>query len=151
VLGPFLGKLRKGFDLVMGDRFRGGIRKDAIPWPNRYIGNPALSAMGRLMFDTSIRDFHCGLRGFSRDAFARMDLRTTSMEFASEMVAKAALAGMRIAEVPTTLDPSLPSRRSHLRPCRDALRHIRLMLACRRAHRISANAGPSGISAGGRE
>jgi glycosyltransferase involved in cell wall biosynthesis len=127
-LGPFLVKLREGFDLVMGNRFRGGIRPGAMPWKNRYIGNPVLSGIGRLFFHCPARDFHCGLRGFSREAFLRMDLRTTGMEFASEMVIKATLMGMRIAEVPTTLDPDGRSRAPHLLPWRDGWRHLRFML-----------------------
>jgi hypothetical protein len=127
-LGPFLAKLREGCDLVMGNRFLGGIRPGAMPWKNRYIGNPILSGIGRLFFHCSARDFHCGLRGFSRDAFLRMDLRTTGMEFASEMVIKATLTGMRIAEVPTTLDPDGRCRPPHLLPWRDGWRHLRFML-----------------------
>jgi glycosyltransferase involved in cell wall biosynthesis len=127
-LDPFLGRLREGYDLVMGNRFLGGIRPGAMPWKNRYIGNPILSGIGRLFFDCPARDFHCGLRGFSRAAFDRMDLRTTGMEFASEMVIKATLIGMRVAEVPTTLDPDGRSRPPHLRPWRDGWRHLRFML-----------------------
>jgi glycosyltransferase involved in cell wall biosynthesis len=127
-LGPILGKLREGYDLVMGNRFLGGIRPGAMPWKNRYIGNPVLSSIGRLFFHCPARDFHCGLRGFSREAFGRMDLRTTGMEFASEMVIKATLFNMRIAEVPTTLDPDGRSRPPHLRPWRDGWRHLRFML-----------------------
>jgi glycosyltransferase involved in cell wall biosynthesis len=127
-LGPFVEKLREGFDLVMGNRFLGGIRPGAMPWKNRYIGNPILSAIGRLFFNCPARDFHCGLRGFSREAFGRMDLRTTGMEFASEMVIKATLLHLRIAEVPTTLAPDGRSRRPHLLPWRDGWRHLRFML-----------------------
>ena len=127
-LQPFLEKLREGYALVMGNRFLGGIRPGAMPWKNRYIGNPILSGIGRLFFHCPARDFHCGLRGFSRDFFRRIDLRTTGMEFASEMVIKATLAGERIAEVPTTLDPDGRSRPPHLRPWRDGWRHLRFML-----------------------
>lgn len=126
-LGPFIEKLRRGYDLVMGNRFEGGIRPGAMPWKNRCIGNPILSGIGRLLFRCPARDFHCGLRGFSVDAFHRMDLRTTGMEFASEMVIKSTLSGMRIAEVPTTLDPDGRSRLPHLRPWRDGWRHLRFM------------------------
>jgi glycosyltransferase involved in cell wall biosynthesis len=126
-LGPFIEKLREGCDLVIGNRFQGGIRPGAMPWKNRYIGNPVLSGIGRLLFRCPARDFHCGLRGFSIDAFRRMDLRTTGMEFASEMVIKSTLSGMRIAEVPTTLDTGSRSRLSHLRPWRDGWRHLRFM------------------------
>jgi len=128
VLDPFVAALRAGADLVMGNRFRGGIRPGAMPWKNRYIGNPILSGLGRLLFRTPIKDFHCGLRGFSRAAFLRMDLRTTGMEFASEMVIKATLQGMDIVEVPTTLDKDGRSRPPHLRPWRDGWRHLRFML-----------------------
>ncbi len=127
-LAPFLAKLREGSELVMGNRFLGGIRPGAMPWKNRYIGNPVLSGIGRLFFHCPARDFHCGLRGFSREAFLRMNLRTTGMEFASEMVIKATLTGMRIAEVPTTLDPDGRSRGPHLLPWRDGWRHLRFML-----------------------
>jgi len=127
-LTPFLEKLRAGCDLVMGNRFRGGIKPGAMPWKNRLIGNPVLSGIGRLFFHCPARDFHCGLRGFSTEAFKRMDLRTTGMEFASEMVIKATLLGMKIAEVPTTLSPDGRSRVPHLRPWRDGWRHLRFML-----------------------
>jgi glycosyltransferase involved in cell wall biosynthesis len=127
-LEPFVAALRGGADLVMGNRFRGGIRPGAMPWKNRYIGNPILSGLGRLLFRTPIKDFHCGLRGFSRAAFLRMNLRTTGMEFASEMVIKATLQGMNIVEVPTTLDKDGRSRPPHLRPWRDGWRHLRFML-----------------------
>jgi glycosyltransferase involved in cell wall biosynthesis len=127
-LEPLLGKLREGYDLVMGNRFLGGIRPGAMPWKNRYIGNPILSSIGRLFFRSPAGDFHCGLRGFSAEAFRRMDLRTTGMEFASEMVIRATLLGMRIAEVPATLDPDGRSRPPHLRPWRDGWRHLRFML-----------------------
>jgi glycosyltransferase involved in cell wall biosynthesis len=127
-IAPFLRELRAGYDLVMGNRFKGGIRPGAMPWKNRYLGNPILSATGRLFFRCPARDFHCGLRGYSAEAFRRMDLRTTGMEFASEMVIRATLAGMRITEVSTTLDPDGRSRPPHLRPWRDGWRHLRFML-----------------------
>lgn len=127
-LDPFLEALREGADLVIGNRFAGGIAPGAMPWKNRYIGNPLLSGLGNLLFHAPARDFHCGLRGFSRAAFQRMDLRTTGMEFASEMVIKATLLGMRITEVPTTLRPDGRSRPPHLRPWRDGWRHLRFML-----------------------
>ncbi len=127
-LMPFLEKLRAGYDLVMGNRFQGGIRPGAMPWKNRYIGNPALTGIGRLLFRCPAGDFHCGLRGYSLNAFKKMDLRTTGMEFASEMVIKATLMGLRIAEVPTTLSPDGRSRPPHLRPWRDGWRHLRFML-----------------------
>jgi glycosyltransferase involved in cell wall biosynthesis len=127
-LDLFIQKLDAGFDLVMGNRFLGGIAPGAMPWKNRYIGNPVLSFVGRALFQCPANDFHCGLRGFSKDAFLRMDLRTTGMEFASEMVIKANLFGMKIAEVPTTLSKDGRSRPPHLRPWRDGWRHLRFML-----------------------
>lgn len=127
-LDAFVEKLREGCDLVMGNRFQGGISPDAMPWKNRYIGNPILSWIGRLLFKCPASDFHCGLRGFRKDAFERMDLRTTGMEFASEMVIKANLMKMRIAEVPTTLSKDGRSRPPHLKPWRDGWRHLKFML-----------------------
>jgi glycosyltransferase involved in cell wall biosynthesis len=127
-LDPFVARLAEGYDLVMGNRFLGGIAPGAMPWKNRYIGNPVLTWIGRLLFKCPARDFHCGLRGFRKDAFLRMDLRTTGMEYASEMVIKATLFGMRISEVPTTLSPDGRSRPPHLRPWRDGWRHLRFML-----------------------
>jgi hypothetical protein len=126
-LDPFVAKLREGYDLVMGNRFLGGISPGAMPWKNRYIGNPILTWIGRVLFRCPAKDFHCGLRGFSKDAFLRMDLRTTGMEFASEMVIKATLFDMRICEVPTTLAKDGRSRPPHLRPWRDGWRHLRFM------------------------
>ncbi|HEX6159373.1 MAG TPA: glycosyltransferase family 2 protein, partial [Thermoanaerobaculia bacterium] len=111
---PLVATLREGFDLVMGNRFRGGIERGAMPPLHRYLGNPVLTAIGRLFFRSPVRDFHCGLRGFTKAAFERMELRTTGMEFASEMVVKATLHKMRIAEVPTTLSPDGRSRPPHL-------------------------------------
>jgi glycosyltransferase involved in cell wall biosynthesis len=127
-LDPFVKNLRAGDDLVMGNRFLGGIRPGAMPWKNRYIGNPILSAIGRLFFSCPAKDFHCGLRGYSRAAFEKMDLRTTGMEFASEMVIKSTLINLRISEVPTTLSPDGRTRPPHLRPWRDGWRHLRFML-----------------------
>jgi glycosyltransferase involved in cell wall biosynthesis len=125
---PFLEKLRQGFDLVVGNRFKGGIKPGAMPWKNRYIGNPVLTGIGRVFFGSASGDFHCGLRGFSAQAFRAMDLRTTGMEYASEMVIKATLMRLRIAEVPTTLSRDGRSRPPHLRPWRDGWRHLRFML-----------------------
>ena len=125
---PFVQHLRDGYDLVMGNRFRGGVAPGAMPPLHRYLGNPVLTAIGRLFFPSPVRDLHCGLRGFSKDAANRMDLRTTGMEFASEMVVKATLHGMRIAEVPTTLVPDGRSRPPHLRSWRDGWRHLRFLL-----------------------
>ena len=128
-LDGFLRELRQGFGLVMGNRFVGGIAPGAMPWKNRYIGNPALSFIGRVLFDTPIRDFHCGLRGFSKEAFDKMELRTTGMEFASEMVIKAKLLGVPMIEVGTTLSKDGRSRPPHLKPWRDGWRHLRFMLS----------------------
>ncbi|NKE66629.1 glycosyltransferase family 2 protein [Ramlibacter sp. RBP-2] len=127
-LSEFLGKLRGGAHLVMGNRFRGGIAPNAMPFLHRYLGNPVLSFVGRVFFRTRIGDFHCGLRGFSRDAVLGLGLITPGMEFASELVAKAALARLRIEEVPTTLRPDGRGRPSHLRTWRDGWRHLRFLL-----------------------
>lgn len=127
-LDAFVKKLQQGYDLVMGNRFLGGIAPGAMPWKNRYIGNPVLTWIGRLLFKCPAKDFHCGLRAFRKDAFLKMDLRTTGMEFASEMVIKATLFKMRITEVPTTLSKDGRSRPPHLRPWRDGWRHLRFML-----------------------
>jgi len=127
-LDPFIAKLRDGFDLVMGNRFKGGIAPGAMPALHRYLGNPVLSTIGRIFFASPIRDFHCGLRGFSRDAMAALELRAPGMEFASEMVVKATMRGLRIAEVPTTLSPDGRSRPPHLRSWRDGWRHLRFLL-----------------------
>lgn len=124
----FIARLRAGDALVMGNRFLGGVEPGAMPWKNRYIGNPLLSFIGGLFFRTSIRDFHCGLRGFSATAYQRMDLRTTGMEFASEMVIKSILLGLPVSEVPTVLRPDGRGRAPHLRPWRDGWRHLRFML-----------------------
>jgi len=124
----FVAGLREGKDLVMGNRFMGGIEPGAMPWKNRHLGNPLLSWVGRLFFHCPARDLHCGLRGFSRQAFERMDLHTTGMEFASEMVIKANLLGMEISEMPTKLHPDGRTRAPHLRPWRDGWRHLRFML-----------------------
>ena len=127
-LDGFVARLREGYPLVMGNRFRGGIREGAMPFLHRYLGNPVLSFVGRLLFRTPVGDFHCGLRGFDREAVRSLHLRTTGMEFASELVVKAALAGWRIAEVPTTLSPDGRGRPPHLRTWRDGWRHLRFLL-----------------------
>jgi glycosyltransferase involved in cell wall biosynthesis len=124
----FVEALRAGHDLVIGNRFRGGVAAGAMPWKNRYLGNPVLSFIGRLFFRTGVGDFHCGLRGFSAEAYRRISLRTTGMEFASEMVIKAVILGLRVTEVPTTLSPDGRDRPPHLRPWRDGWRHLRFML-----------------------
>ncbi|MGD0790703.1 MAG: glycosyltransferase family 2 protein [Terriglobales bacterium] len=123
-----LDELRRGSHLVMGNRFQGGIRDGAMPPLHRYLGNPALSFIGRLFFKAPCKDFHCGLRGFSKEAYQRMDLQTTGMEFASEMVVKASLFGMKISEVPTTLSPDGRDRAPHLRSWRDGWRHLRFLM-----------------------
>lgn len=127
-LKPFIEKLREGYDLVMGNRFRGGINVGAMPPLHFYLGNPVLSGIGRLFFCPMIGDFHCGLRGFSRAAALKMDLHTTGMEFASEMVVKASLLKLRMTEVPTTLKKDGRTRPPHLRSWRDGWRHLRFML-----------------------
>ena len=127
-LDRFVEELRKGAALVMGNRFQVGIAPGAMPWLNKYVGNPVLSFLGKLFFRTRASDFHCGLRGFDRDAIVGLSLRTTGMEFASEMLVKATLLGLPIAEVPTTLSPDGRSRRPHLRPFRDGWRHLRFLL-----------------------
>jgi glycosyltransferase involved in cell wall biosynthesis len=127
-LDGFVAKLREGYPLVMGNRFRGEIRAGAMPFLHRYLGNPVLSFIGRLLFRTGVGDFHCGLRGFDREAVRSLHLSTTGMEFASELVVKAALAGWRIAEVPTTLSPDGRRRPPHLRTWRDGWRHLRFLL-----------------------
>ncbi len=126
-LMPFVEKLREGYDLVMGNRFLGGIKPGAMPWKNRYIGNPVLTTIGRVLFRCPASDFHCGLRGYSTAAFRSMDLVTSGMEYASEMVIKATLLHLKIAEVPTTLSPDGRDRPPHLRPWRDGWRHLRFM------------------------
>jgi glycosyltransferase involved in cell wall biosynthesis len=127
-LSGFVESLRQGADLVMGDRFSGGIEPGAMPMLHRYLGNPALSALGRLFFKNSVRDFHCGLRAFSKEAVQELELQTTGMEFASEMIVKASLLKMRIDQVPTTLSPAGRTRAPHLRTWRDGWRHLRFLL-----------------------
>jgi glycosyltransferase involved in cell wall biosynthesis len=127
-LGPFLDKLRAGYELVMGNRFKGGIEPLAMPPLHRYLGNPVLTGIGRLFFRSPCGDFHCGLRGFSKAAIESLDLRTSGMEFASEQVVKASLRKLRIAEVPTTLSLDGRSRPPHLRSWRDGWRHLRFLL-----------------------
>jgi glycosyltransferase involved in cell wall biosynthesis len=124
----FLAELRNNADLVMGNRFRGGIGPRAMPPLHRYLGNPVLSFLGRTLFRAPIGDFHCGIRAFSVEAYRQLDLRTTGMEFASEMVVKSALLGQRIAEVPTTLKKDGRSRPPHLKTWRDGWRHLRFLL-----------------------
>jgi hypothetical protein len=127
-IDAFVERLRGGDDLVMGNRFAGGIADGAMPPLHRYFGNPVLSFIGRLLFRSNIGDFHCGLRGFRRSAVHSLGLVSPGMEFASEMVVKATLAGLRIGEVPTTLSPDGRSRPPHLRSWRDGWRHLRFLL-----------------------
>jgi glycosyltransferase involved in cell wall biosynthesis len=128
-LGDFVAALRGGAELVMGNRFLGGIHAGAMPFLHRYLGNPVLSKLGRLFFDIPVRDFHCGIRAFRRDRMLALGLRTSGMEFASEMVVRSSLAQLRIVEVPTTLRPDGRSRSPHLRTWRDGWRHLRFLLA----------------------
>ena len=123
----FVSKLDEGYDLVMGNRFLGGIKPGAMPWKNRFIGNPILSLIGRVLFGSPAGDFHCGLRAFRKEAYEKMALRTGGMEFASEMVIKATMMKLRISEIPTTLSPDGRDRPPHLRPWRDGWRHLRFM------------------------
>ena len=127
-LEPFILRLRQGDDLVMGNRFRGGIAPGAMPWHHKYIGNPVLTGILNLFFRTPIHDAHCGLRGFRKDAYQKLGLTTPGMEFASEMVVKASLHQQRISEVPTTLKPDGRDRPPHLRSFRDGWRHLRFLL-----------------------
>lgn len=127
-LMPFVDALRGGADLVMGNRFKGGIQAGAMPVLHRYLGNPVLSFLGRLFFRAGVADFHCGLRAFRRDSIQALALSSTGMEYASEMVVKAALNRLDIREVPTTLAPDGRSRPPHLRTWRDGWRHLRFLL-----------------------
>lgn len=127
-LEDFVAELRAGHDLVMGNRFRGGIAPGAMPPLHRFLGNPVLTGIGRLFFRSPCRDFHCGLRGFRRTAILDLDLRTSGMEFASEMVVKATLKGLQVTEVPTTLSKDGRDRAPHLRSFRDGWRHLRFLL-----------------------
>jgi hypothetical protein len=124
----FVEKWRQGFDVVMGNRFRGEIKRGAMPWHHQYIGNPALSSVLNLFFHTGIGDSHCGMRGFTRAIYDRMDLRSTGMEFASEFVIKAAQLRANVTEIPITLWPDKRGRPPHLRSFRDGWRHLRFML-----------------------
>lgn len=128
-LSGFVCELRKGADLVMGNRFRGGIEKDAMPFLHRYLGNPVLSFLGRRLYRTHIGDFHCGLRGFARARILELGLKSSGMEFASEMVMKASMSCFKITEVPTTLQPDGRGRPPHLNTWRDGWRHLKLLLS----------------------
>ena len=127
-LDPFIEKLKEGYELVMGNRFKGEQKEDAMPFLHRYVGNPILSFIGNLFFKSDIGDFHCGLRGFTKEAYRKMNLNTTGMEFASEIVVKASLLKLRITEVPTTVFPSGRTRKAHLRTFPDGWRHLRFLL-----------------------
>jgi len=127
-LERFIQPLREGYDFVIGNRMGGSIEKGAMPWANRYIGNPILSAFLNLLFKTGISDAHCGMRAFTREAFNKMRLQTTGMEFASEMVIKASMTGLKIKQFPITLHRSKYERTPHLRPLPDGWRHLRFML-----------------------
>jgi glycosyltransferase involved in cell wall biosynthesis len=127
-LGHFVDKLSEGYDLVMGNRFLGGILPGAMPPLHRYLGNPVLTAVGRLFFKCPVSDFHCGLRAFRKVAIQQLQLQTLGMEFASEMVVKATLFGLRVTEIPTTLSPDGRNRAPHLRTWRDGWRHLRFLL-----------------------
>ena len=124
----FLERLRAGDDMVIGNRFLGGIQPGAMPWKNRYLGNPVLSFLGRWMFGLSLGDFHCGIRAFRREAILKLGLQGLGMEYATEMIVRAGLTGLRIGEVPVVLRRDRRGRPSHLRPWRDGWRHLRFML-----------------------
>ncbi len=127
-LDLFVDELRRGSDLVMGNRFKGGIRKDAMPFLHKYLGNPVLSFIGKLFFKIKIGDFHCGLRGFNTQKVRSLNLGTTGMEFASEMIVKSRFAGLKMVEVPTILYPDGRSRPPHLKTWRDGWRHLVFLL-----------------------
>ena len=127
-LMPFVEKLREGYDLVMGNRFKGGIEKGAMPPLHRYLGNPVLSFIARLFYPSNIGDYHCGLRGYNRESILGLNLVTTGMEYASEMVVKATLNDLKIAEVPTTLKKDGRSHAPHLRSWSDGWRHLKFLL-----------------------
>jgi glycosyltransferase involved in cell wall biosynthesis len=127
-LNPFVEKLRKGYDLVMGNRFKGERQENSMPFLHRYVGNPILTFIGNLFFKTNIGDFHCGLRGFTRDAYNNMNLNTTGMEFASEILVKASMLNLKITEVPTIVFPAGRTRKAHLRTFPDGWRHLRFLL-----------------------
>ena len=127
-LMPFIEKLRKGYELVMGNRFKGGIEKGAMPPLHKYFGNPLLSGIGRLFFKTEIRDFHCGLRGFSKQSMISLDLSALGMEFASEMVVKSILNNLKVTEVPIRLFKDGRTRPPHLKSWSDGWRHLKFLL-----------------------
>lgn len=130
-IGPFVAAMIDGAQLVVGNRFQGGVQAGAMPWLNRRLGTPLLTALARRLFAVRVGDVNCGLRGFTREAFEAMSLRAPGMELASEMIARAALVGLKIVEVPTVLRPDGRGRPSHLRPWRDGMRHLRLLASLR--------------------
>ncbi len=125
---PYVEKLREGYELVMGNRFKGGIEKGAMPWSHKYIGTPVISFIGRLFYKSKIGDFNCGMRGYDRQAILNLDLKTTGMEYASEMIVQSTLNGIKIAEVPTTLKKDGRSRPPHLKSFQDGWRHLKFLL-----------------------
>jgi glycosyltransferase involved in cell wall biosynthesis len=127
-LDPFVSKLREGYDIVVGNRFRGGIKPGAMPFLHKYLGNPVLSFLGKFLFRARINDFHCGLRGFRQDIVERLNLRSPGMEFASEMIVKSSIYRLKMCEVPTVLSKDGRSRPPHLRTWRDGWRHFRFLL-----------------------
>jgi hypothetical protein len=133
-LGPFIAKIEEGFDFVIGNRFQGGIMPGAMPLHHRYLGNPLLSGIARIVCGVPVGDFHCGMRAFTREGFVRMRLYASGMEFATEMVMNAARNGLRIAEIPITLYPDKRGRRPHLRSFRDGWRHLRFILTYAPSH-----------------
>ena len=134
-LMPFVERLRSGDDLVVGNRFKGGIKKGAMPPLHRYFGNPFLSGLGRFLFSCPLGDFHCGLRGYNADRMRELDLRSPGMEYASEMIVMAVLNGYRLSEVPTVLSPDGRSRPPHLNSWRDGWRHLKLLVSLRVSYR----------------
>ena len=131
----FLDKLEEGYDLVLGNRFAGGIMPGAMPWHHRYIGNPILSGLGRLLYRTPCRDWHCGLRAFDREKIQALNLKAPGMEFASEMVIRSKYQKIQISEIPSTLYPDGRGRSPHLRSFRDGLKHL-WILACLRSPKV---------------
>ena len=125
----FISKIEEGYDLVMGNRFKGKIEKGAMPFLHYYVGNPILSFFGRLFFDIKIGDFHCGIRAFRKTSIESLNLKSNGMEFASEMVIKARLSNLKMTEIPTTLEKDFPGRRPHLKTWRDGWRHLKFMLS----------------------
>lgn len=123
-LKKFVDKIEEGYDLVVGNRFKGGIEKGSMPFINRYIGNPVLSFMARILFKSPIRDYHCGLRIYNKDKMKRLNLSCLGMEYASEMIVKATINNYQLAEIPTTLSRSSKKRKPHLRPIKDGFRHL---------------------------